>query len=46
MFFDICWSDRICKVYNGYQLYHRNSKFQKDISIFKSAVGKCIVTYA
>ena len=24
MSFDICWSDRICKVYNSYQLCHRN----------------------
>jgi len=46
MFFDICWSDKICKAYNGYHLYHRNLKFQKDISIFKSALRKCIVTHA
>jgi len=31
MFINICWSDRICKVYNGYQLSHKIQSLDKRI---------------
>jgi hypothetical protein len=45
MFFDICWSGRFCTVYKVYQIYRRNLKFQKDISIFKSELTQCTFTH-